>query len=150
MKEFELPVVDSSTLVRDAFEPMLEYGTSGVVSWDASSVRLVRFAYLEKALSRGQQRIVEVGDWDPADVMLGAETAVVVQSLKNLGLSYGVFSRRGNIARVVSVHEPLATVYLTSSPGKKCKRPIDPHYYPPYQPNPANVHRCVVCGYPLP
>ena len=150
MKEFELPVLESETLVRDAFEPMLEFATSGLVSWDVGTVKLVRFAHLEQALSSGVDTLADVQQWDAASVMLGAETAALVDALERIGLDYGVFGRAGKVARVVSVHEPLAGIYLSSPPGSKCVNPVKRHYYPPFRRDPANPHRCVVCGLFLP
>lgn len=150
MLEFDLPALESQTRVRDAFGPMVEAGTSGLVSWNVDTVRLVRFDYLESAFSAGLDTLSEVRQWDAASVMLGAETAELVSSLKRLGLDYGVLGRAGSVARVVSVHEPLAGIYLASPPGAKCENPGNPHYYPPHRRNHGNPHRCVVCGFPVP
>jgi hypothetical protein len=150
MMEFSLPVLESGTLIGDAFEPMVDLGTSGLVSWDVGQVRLIRFEHLEDALSSGVDTLAGVPRWDAASVMIGAQTATVVQELMRLGLDYGVFSRSGHIARVVSVHEPLAGIYLNASRGAKCLNSVKAHYYPPHQRNPRTPRVCVVCGFPVP
>ncbi len=150
MKEFELPVLEAHTLIREAFGPMVEFGTSGLVSWAPSEVRLIRFNSLEQALASGLDTLSDVQPWDPASVMLGVQTAAVVDRLRHMGLDYGVFGRTGTVARVVSVHEPQADYYLLTPPGAKCRNPGDPHYYPPHRRNPRNPAVCIVCGFPVP
>ena len=117
MKEFELPVLEAHTLIREAFGPMVEFGTSGLVSWAPSEVRLIRFNSLEQALASGLDTLSDVQPWDPASVMLGVQTAAVVDRLRHMGLDYGVFGRTGTVARVVLVHEPQADYYLLTPPG---------------------------------
>jgi hypothetical protein len=149
MQEFDLPVLDRNTLLRDAFRPMITERKSGIVVVSYQEPHLLTFGDIEVAFGRGQQSLSQV-ESEAALSLFDKEPVRAVSELQSHGRRFGILRYTGNMARVLSVSEAFAGVYLSAPPGTVCKNPTDPHFYPPNHRDLARPHKCVICEYPLP
>jgi hypothetical protein len=150
MLEFDLPILNADTPIREAFAPMIDQGKSALVCRGVGEARIVTFASLETSLHAGRVTLADVRTFDAAPIMVGVDAANSVPRLRGLSLKYGVIIQGAYLARVVSVSERYGAVYLAAPPGAKCANPYTPHYYPPNQLNPAAPATCVLCRFSVP
>jgi hypothetical protein len=150
MEEFDLPMLDRKTLLREAFAPMITRQRSGIlVVSQYHEPQLVTFGAVDKALGLGHQFLEEV-ESEPVISLLGHEPAKAVNILNLRGAKYGVLLHSGATARVLSISERLAGIYLSPPPGSVCRNPADPHFYPPNQRDLSRPHDCILCTFYLP
>ncbi len=150
MLEFELPILPADTPVSEAFAPMIVHERSGIVTRGGSEARIVTFGALEKALKAGVSTLADVTESEPALVVAEvypkfSNPGQLTTTLSSRKFKYGVL-QGSYLARILSVSEGFATVYLATPPGFKCKNPNDPHYYPPNRLK-SGSKQCVQCGY---
>lgn len=149
MKEFDLPLLDRDTPLREAFGPMIIEKKSGIVVVSPSHAPiLVTFDAAKKAFDTGVGTLGEV-ESESALSLLGHQPALAFNVLRQHGLKYGVLGHSGAMARVLSTSEDFAGFFLTPPPGGACVN-NPPDFYPPNQRDQSSPHVCVVCGSYLP
>jgi hypothetical protein len=149
VKNFSLPTIRAGTPLNQAFGPMIESHTSGILVLTTDRHhRLVKFPDIENAFVAGKARIDDV-KYENAVLVPTSGLHDPATFLETAGIHFGVLNEGYGLAQIISLHEPLANVYLTPPEGVRCTNPANPHYYPPLQRGKA-PHQCVVCGYALP
>lgn len=156
MKSFKIPVVRSTTSIDNAFKVAIDAASSGVLVKGGGDLRLVHYRDLVGAASKKKQN--RVGDVKSVSVLRlepGKGGDKQKQKLEAAGLKFGYLAESGGTARMFSVSEQLADLYLADSGGTRCTRPDKPadtparrwyHYYPPISRVPRTSKTCRICG----
>lgn len=126
MLDFELPLVNGSTSVKDAFEPMIRRGVSGIIVASGQSHRLLHYTQVRGALVAGVRTVSEIDGYVSLDVI--DSTSEGIQPLTTADYLLEKWSATTGVVR--SRRESGAAVYLTPNPGYTCTAQKG-HYYPP-------------------
>jgi hypothetical protein len=140
MREFSLPVIDSTASVQDAFKLMIRGGVSGIVTKSGSHFRLLHYTQISAALDAGLTEIKDINGFVKLEPPPERGDDV------SIGLTgdYSIVSESPHIV-IRSRREPGALIYMTESPGYCCDAPAE-HCYPPLRRGASD--KCVIPGCP--
>ncbi len=139
MLDFELPLVNGSLNVKDAFEPMIRRGVSGIIVSSGQSHRLLHFTQVRGAWEAGVRTVSEIDGYVNLD-----QTQLTPGGVQPLqGPDYLLEKRAASAGVVRSRREFGAAVYLAPSPGYTCTAQKT-HCYPPLRRGLSDS--CIVLG----
>jgi hypothetical protein len=150
MLDFELPVVEERTPLTDAFGALLRRDVSGVVVRRAGEYRLLHLDDLRRALDQGKKVAGEIESFTPLGAVADSDARALEAAFDDTGCRYLLLDTVAGLARLISRHEPLAHVYLSTPQVVRCTNPNVQlrHRYPPNI-RAAGQTTCTFDSYPL-
>jgi len=146
MQEFNLPVVEETTPVEQAFGPMIRLGVSGIVVRRPKGNDLLHYADVHRAWVSQVTRIGEIRGQVKLEEFSNVNQ-MKATDLPDYWVQGGI--RKSDVGipvmLVVSRHEWLSDMYRARSSGFCCDGPAM-HCYPPLRPGPDK--RCVAVPCP--
>lgn len=165
MRVFHVLVAQANTPVDHVIADMVESHTPGaLITAAGGEMRLVHFGNLSyvaaSSLRTGASASLQTV---PSDAVMDPNTSDAMTAAAQVaahGLRFGLLSKKGNRADLVSVSEEFSFAFdLNTSLGNRCTLPGKPpgtpngawyHYYPPMSRQAApNADRCIIDGYPI-
>jgi hypothetical protein len=160
MQQFDLPLVTADISAESALMTAIDAKRSGVVLRTTSGdLRLIDFKNLVSA-TENDTPLAEVAHISLLNIEHHQTLRTLADTVESSGSKFVYLGTAGDVASVLSMHEPLAGLYLTSS-GARCARPNNGrppgtpdqkwyHYYPPTRRDAQNPNRCRKCRSPIP
>lgn len=140
MLDFDLPLIENTTRIENAFAPMIGRKVSGIVIKAPSGFRLLHFSQVRAAWEAGLKTMTEISGYvdlgDAPGTKLLKDMIPLEYILRKVAVSK-------ELANVRSAMERGAAIYLSQSPGYMCNGKT-PHFYPPQKRDESN--NCVVLG----
>jgi hypothetical protein len=127
MPKFTLPLVEGNTRLKDAFEPMIRTGVSGLVVRSSTGFRLLHFDQVNKAFEASSEvgLLNEVQEY----VHLGDDVRER-SNAKSTGSVVALETGHSIVSAVIEARSETFAQYMTQSAGYCCTGP-DEHCYPP-------------------